>query len=42
MAERQQALVDIVSKDPAVAVGSGYIGPAAPTATLNQGRMFIA
>ena len=42
MAERQQALVDILLKDPAVASVGNYIGPGGPTATLNEGRMFIA
>ena len=42
MAERQRALVDIVEKDPAVYSVGSNIGPGGPTATLNQGRMFIA
>jgi hydrophobe/amphiphile efflux-1 (HAE1) family protein len=41
MAERQQALMDTVLKDPAVDSVSDYIGPGGPTATLNQGRVFI-
>jgi hydrophobe/amphiphile efflux-1 (HAE1) family protein len=41
MAERQQALMGVVLKDPAVANVSDYIGPGGPTATLNQGRVFI-
>jgi HAE1 family hydrophobic/amphiphilic exporter-1 len=41
MAQRQQALVDTVLKDPAVAGVTNYIGPGGPTATLNQGRVFI-
>jgi multidrug efflux pump subunit AcrB len=41
-AERQQAVADIVLKDPAVASVGSYIGPGGPTATLNNGRMFIA
>src|SRR5258708_39451931 len=41
MAERQQALVDILLKDPAIDTVSNYIGPGGPTATLNQGRVFI-
>src|SRR4030095_1610921 len=41
MAQRQQALVDILLKDPAVESVSNYIGPGGPTATLNQGRVFI-
>jgi hydrophobe/amphiphile efflux-1 (HAE1) family protein len=42
MAQRQQALVDILLKDPAIDSVSNYIGPGGPTATLNQGRVFIA
>ena len=42
MAERMQALVDTVLKDPAVASVGAYIGSGGATATLNQGRMFIA
>jgi hydrophobe/amphiphile efflux-1 (HAE1) family protein len=41
MAQRQQALVDILLKDPAIASVANYIGPGGPTATLNQGRVFI-
>jgi HAE1 family hydrophobic/amphiphilic exporter-1 len=41
MAQRQQALVDILLKDPAIDTVSNYIGPGGPTATLNQGRVFI-
>src|SRR6266852_719305 len=41
MVQRQQALVDTVLKDPAVESVSNYIGPGGPTATLNQGRVFI-
>src|SRR4029450_7279902 len=41
MSERQQALVDILLKDPAIQSGAGYIGPGGPTATLTQGRIFI-
>ncbi|AUC99123.1 acriflavine resistance protein B [Bradyrhizobium sp. SK17] len=41
MAERQQAIVDILLKDPAVESVANYIGPGGPTATLNQGRVFI-
>ncbi|RYX99418.1 MAG: acriflavine resistance protein B [Bradyrhizobiaceae bacterium] len=41
MAERQQAIVDKILKDPAVDTVSSYIGPGGPTATLNQGRVFI-
>jgi multidrug efflux pump subunit AcrB len=42
MAERQQAVADIVLQDPAVASLGSYIGPGGPTATLNNGRLFIA
>jgi HAE1 family hydrophobic/amphiphilic exporter-1 len=42
MVERQQAVVDIVLQDPAVATVGSYIGPGGSTATLNNGRMFIA
>ncbi|SCB09796.1 hydrophobic/amphiphilic exporter-1, HAE1 family [Bradyrhizobium shewense] len=41
MSERQQAIVDILSKDPAIQSVASYIGPGGPTATLNQGRIFI-
>jgi multidrug efflux pump len=41
MSERQQALVDILLKDPAIQSVASYIGPGGPTATLNQGRIFI-
>jgi len=42
MAERQQAVVDVLLKDPAVdTIGSG-LGPGGPTASTNQGRMYIA
>jgi hydrophobe/amphiphile efflux-1 (HAE1) family protein len=41
MVERQQALVDILLKDPAIESVANYIGPGGPTATLNQGRVFI-
>jgi hydrophobe/amphiphile efflux-1 (HAE1) family protein len=42
MAERQQAVINTVLQDPAVASVGSYIGPGGPTATLNNGRMFIA
>ena len=42
MAERQQAVANIVLQDPAVASIGSYIGPGGPTATLNNGRLFIA
>jgi hydrophobe/amphiphile efflux-1 (HAE1) family protein len=41
MSERQQALIDILLKDPAIESVANYIGPGGPTATLNQGRVFI-
>jgi HAE1 family hydrophobic/amphiphilic exporter-1 len=41
MSERQQAIVSILSKDPAIQSVASYIGPGGPTATLNQGRIFI-
>jgi hydrophobe/amphiphile efflux-1 (HAE1) family protein len=42
MAERQQALIDAVLQDPAVAsLGSG-IGPGGASSTVNNGRLFIA
>ncbi|MGA7996251.1 MAG: efflux RND transporter permease subunit, partial [Bradyrhizobium sp.] len=42
MAERQQAVVNVVLRDPAVASVGSQIGAGGPTATLNDGRMFIA
>ena len=41
MAQRQQALVNTLLKDPAIDSVASYIGPGGPTATLNQGRIFI-
>ncbi len=41
MAERQQALVNVLLKDPAIASVASYIGPGGSTPTLNQGRVFI-
>jgi hydrophobe/amphiphile efflux-1 (HAE1) family protein len=41
MAERQQAVVDTLLKDQDIASVASYIGPGGPTATLNQGRIFI-
>jgi HAE1 family hydrophobic/amphiphilic exporter-1 len=41
MANRQQALLDVVSKDPAVVSAVGYIGPGGATVTENEGRVFI-
>jgi HAE1 family hydrophobic/amphiphilic exporter-1 len=42
MAERQQAVIDTVLQDPAVASAGSQIGAGGPTPTLNDGRMFIA
>ncbi len=42
MSERQQAVVNVVLEDPAVASVGSQIGAGGPTATLNDGRMFIA
>ena len=42
MAERQQAVIDTALRDPAVASIGAQIGAGGPTATLNNGRMFIA
>jgi hydrophobe/amphiphile efflux-1 (HAE1) family protein len=42
MALRQQALVDVILRDPAVATAGSQIGASALSPTLNQGRMFIA
>ncbi|MHC2518969.1 efflux RND transporter permease subunit [Bradyrhizobium diazoefficiens] len=41
MSERQQALVAILQRDPDIQSVASYIGPGGPTATLNQGRIFI-
>ena len=41
MVQRQQALVETLLKDPAIESVSHYVGPGGPTATLNQGRVFI-
>jgi hydrophobe/amphiphile efflux-1 (HAE1) family protein len=41
MAERQQALMATVAKDPAVQSVSNFIGPSGATPTLNQGRAFV-
>ena len=41
MANRQQAILDVVSKDPAVVSAVGYIGPGGATVTENEGRVFI-
>ncbi|GLS45345.1 efflux RND transporter permease subunit [Methylobacterium brachythecii] len=41
MKKRQQAILGIIAKDPAVADVAGYIGPGGPTVTENNGRVFI-
>ena len=41
MKQRQRAILDIASRDPAVASAVGYIGPGGPTVTENDGRVFI-
>jgi hydrophobe/amphiphile efflux-1 (HAE1) family protein len=41
MMERQEAVLGIVVKDPAVASATAYIGPGGSTVTENDGRMFI-
>jgi len=41
MKQRQQALVELASRDPAVSSAVGYIGPGGATVTENNGRVFI-
>jgi hydrophobe/amphiphile efflux-1 (HAE1) family protein len=41
MKDRMQAVLSVVTKDPAVAAANAYIGPGGPTVTENDGRMFI-
>ena len=41
MKQRQQAILGIIARDPAVASAVGYIGPGGPTVTENNGRVFI-
>jgi hydrophobe/amphiphile efflux-1 (HAE1) family protein len=41
MKDRQAAVLDVVSRDPAVASATAYIGPGGSTVTENDGRMFI-
>ncbi len=41
MRERQLAVLAVVTKDPAVASATAYIGPGGSTVTENDGRMFI-
>jgi hydrophobe/amphiphile efflux-1 (HAE1) family protein len=42
MSERQQAVVDTVLQDPAIASVGSFIGPSGSTPTLNNGRIFIS
>ncbi|HSY87451.1 MAG TPA: efflux RND transporter permease subunit, partial [Verrucomicrobiae bacterium] len=42
MAERMQAVIGVVLQDPAVASVGSQIGAGGATATLNDGRMFVA
>jgi HAE1 family hydrophobic/amphiphilic exporter-1 len=42
MAERQQALIDAVMRDPAVASVGSAVGAGGGNATVNNGRVFIA
>src|SRR5271163_4056311 len=41
MMGRQQAILEVVTKDPAVASAGAYIGPGGATVTENDGRMYI-
>jgi HAE1 family hydrophobic/amphiphilic exporter-1 len=41
MMDRQAAVLDVVTRDPAVASATAYIGPGGSTVTENDGRMFI-
>ncbi len=41
MMGRQEAVLGVAAKDPAVASATAYIGPGGPTVTENDGRMFI-
>jgi HAE1 family hydrophobic/amphiphilic exporter-1 len=42
MAERQQAVINTLLQDPAIASVGSQIGAGGPTPTLNDGRMYIA
>ena len=42
MAQRMQAAVDVLLRDPDIASVGSNVGPGGPTTTLNQGRLFIA
>jgi HAE1 family hydrophobic/amphiphilic exporter-1 len=41
MKDRMQAVLAVVTQNPAVAAANAYIGPGGPTVTENDGRMFI-
>jgi HAE1 family hydrophobic/amphiphilic exporter-1 len=41
MKDRMQAVLAVVTRDPAVAAANAYIGPGGPTVTENDGRVFI-
>jgi multidrug efflux pump subunit AcrB len=41
MKQRQQTILEIAARDPAVASAVGYIGPGGPTVTESDGRVFI-
>jgi HAE1 family hydrophobic/amphiphilic exporter-1 len=41
MKDRMQAVLAVVTREPAVAAANAYIGPGGPTVTENDGRMFI-
>jgi hydrophobe/amphiphile efflux-1 (HAE1) family protein len=41
MKDRMQAVLAVVTRDPAVGAANAYIGPGGPTVTENDGRMFI-
>jgi multidrug efflux pump subunit AcrB len=41
MGNRQQAILDLASRDPAVVSAVGYIGPGGSTVTEDDGRVFI-
>jgi multidrug efflux pump subunit AcrB len=42
MAERQQAMIDVIMRDPAVASVGAAVGAGGGTTTVNNGRVFIA
>ena len=41
MIDRQRALLDVITREPAVASATAYIGPGGSTVTENNGRVFI-